>query len=74
MDESIIIAVNETFTPLKAISKLRSLPLEKKDCGIFFNFTMLPPGVSQLSVSHPNQLYLKLSIEVTCCTVYIRKT
>ena len=46
MDDSVIIAVNEAFTPLKAISKLRSLPLEKKECGIFFNFTMLPPGVS----------------------------
>jgi hypothetical protein len=57
MDESIIIDVNEAFTPLKAISKLRSLPLEKKDCGIFFNFTMLPPGVRQLSTSHLHQVY-----------------
>ena len=45
MDESIIIGIDKTFTPLTAISKLCSLPLEK-DCGILFNFTMFPPGVS----------------------------
>ncbi len=38
------IAVNEAFTPLNAINKLRSLPLTSKNCGIFFNFTFLPPG------------------------------
>ncbi len=38
------IAVNEAFTALNAINKLRSLPLTKKNCGIFFNFTVLPPG------------------------------
>ena len=43
---SLTIAVNEAFTPLKAISKLRTLPLNQKNCAIFFNFTMLPPGVS----------------------------
>ena len=44
---SLTIAVNEAFTPLSAIKKLRSLPLTLKDCAIFFNFTMLPPtGVS----------------------------
>ena len=35
------IAVNEAFTPLLAIKKLKSLPLVK-DCAIFFNFTILP--------------------------------
>ena len=40
------IAINEAFTPNKAISKLRSLPLYQKKVGIFFNFTILPPGVS----------------------------
>ena len=44
-DNSVTIAVNEAFTPVKAITKLRSLPLEKEECGIFFNFTMLHPGV-----------------------------
>ena len=42
---SLTIAVNEAFTPVNAISKLRSLPFSLKDCVIFFNFTMLPPGV-----------------------------
>ena len=35
------IAVNEAFTALSAIKKLKSLPLVK-DCAIFFNFTILP--------------------------------
>ena len=35
------IAVNEAFTPLSAIKKLKNLPLVK-DCAIFFNFTILP--------------------------------
>ena len=42
---SLTIAVNEAFTPLNVISKLRTLPLNQKNCAIFFNFTMLPPGV-----------------------------
>ena len=42
---SLTIAVNEAFTPLNAISKLRTLPHNQKNCAIFFNFTMLPPGV-----------------------------
>ena len=42
---SLTIAVNEAFEPLNAISKLRSLPFNHKECAIFFNFTMLPPGV-----------------------------
>ena len=44
---SLTIAVNEAFTPLNAITKLRTLPLKQKNCAIFFNFTMLPPGVSE---------------------------
>ena len=44
----ITIAINEAFTPSKAISKLRSLPLYQNKVGIFFNFTILPPGVSTL--------------------------
>lgn len=44
---SLIIAVNEAFTPLSAIKKLRSLPLIK-DCAIFFNFTILPYQVCLL--------------------------
>ena len=44
---SLTIAVNEAFEPLNAISKLRSLPFNHKECAIFFNFTMLPPGVRE---------------------------
>ena len=45
---SLTISVNEAFTPLNAISKLRSLLLDQNDCAIFFNFTMLPPGVREV--------------------------
>ena len=40
---SVTIAINEAFTPLSAIKKLRDLPLTQKNCAIFFNFTTLPP-------------------------------
>ena len=36
---SLVIAVNESFTLLNAILKLRSLPRDKS-CKIFFNFTI----------------------------------
>lgn len=65
----LIIAVNEAFTPLKAISKLCSLPLYCWNVSIFFNFTMLSPGVRQLlyishlaSYVHIAQLVLTESI------------
>lgn len=41
----VTIAVTESFTPLKSILRLRNLPLDKHGVAIFFNFTMLPPGV-----------------------------
>ena len=44
--QEITIAVNEGFSTLKAITKLRHSLLYKKNVGIFFNFTILPPGVS----------------------------
>ena len=47
---SLTIAVNEAFTPLNAIKKLRRLSPSQKDCAIFLNFTMLPPGVSYLNL------------------------
>ena len=37
----LVIAVNESFTPLNAILKLRSLPRDAS-CNVFFNFTILP--------------------------------
>ena len=42
---SLIIAVNESFNPLNAILKLRSLP-RRGSCNIFFNFTIVPSIVS----------------------------
>ena len=41
------IAVNEAFTPLSAIKKLCALPTDVPHCAIYFNFTMLPPGVNR---------------------------
>lgn len=49
--DHVTIAINEAFCPLTAIHKLRSLPLYKKDIGLFFNFTILPPGVSAAIVN-----------------------
>ena len=46
LDEYVVISVNEAFTPSKAISKLQKLSFDTQKSGIFFNFTMLPPGVS----------------------------
>ena len=39
------IAVNEAFTPLGAIKKFYELPTDVPHCAVYFNFTMLPPGV-----------------------------
>lgn len=44
--EQITIAINEAFSLSNAISKLRSVSFSKDNVGIFFNFTVLPPGVS----------------------------
>ena len=40
------IAVNEAFSVVNAINKLRELPPDEENCIIYFNFTLLPPGVS----------------------------
>ena len=45
IDEHVVIAVNEAFTPVRAISKLCSLSLKNPGCAIYFNFTMLPTEV-----------------------------
>ena len=39
------IVINEAFTFVNAICKLQSLPHDQQQCGVFFNFTMIPPGV-----------------------------
>ena len=41
----LVIAVNESFSLLNAIVKLRSLP-RNESCTIFFNFTIVPSIVS----------------------------
>jgi len=46
------IVVNEAFTFANAIFKLQSLPHDEQQCGVFFNFTMVPPGVSQQLYSY----------------------
>lgn len=42
---SIVFAVNETFSIGNVIDRLNSLP-DEKNCSLFFNFTLLRPGVS----------------------------
>ena len=42
---SVTIAVNEAFSVGSAITKLRELPQER-NCSVYFNFTLIPPGVS----------------------------
>ena len=45
----VTIAINEAFTSVSAIERLRTLPRDARDCTIFFNFTVLPPMVSTIS-------------------------
>ncbi|XP_019859705.1 PREDICTED: uncharacterized protein LOC109587936, partial [Amphimedon queenslandica] len=40
---NVVFAVNELFSVEKVIDKLKLL-CDEKDCSIFFNFTLLPPG------------------------------
>ena len=49
-NEVLTIAVNEVFSPLYAINKLRSLSLHKENVGLFFNFTIFPPKVSYMII------------------------
>ena len=55
----LVIAVNESFNPLNAVVKLRSLP-RNESCNIFFNFTIVPTIVSS-SASHYILLYSLIS-------------
>ena len=45
-EEVLTIAINEVFSPVQVIKKLRSLSWCKRNIGLFFNFTIVPPGVS----------------------------
>ena len=62
MRSSVTIAVNEAFTPLKAISRLHSLPLEKDKCGIYFNFTILHPKVCETTDNYKECMHMFLSV------------
>ena len=61
---SVTIAVNEAFTPLSAIKKLRSLPLMQKNCAIYFNFTMLPLGENDGSEDTVDDTYYDQYMEL----------
>ena len=56
----LIIAVNESFTFLSVISKLRKLPVDKR-CAVFFNFTIIPLPVS-LHAQYVNMFCCKLRV------------
>ena len=43
--EYLRVAVNEAFTPLTTIQKLTAMDFEDPEPAVFFNFTLLPPGV-----------------------------
>ena len=45
-NHQVTIAINEAFTTLSAIERLRTLPRDARNCAIFFNFTIFPPMVS----------------------------
>ena len=47
---SVIVAINEGFQPQKAIKRLHVLPKNERNCGIFFNFHLIPPVGVSLSV------------------------
>ena len=45
-NHQVTIAINEAFTTVSAIERLRTLPRDARNCAIFFNFTIFPPMVS----------------------------
>ena len=65
--QSLHITISETFTVLNVIKKLNSIPIDEKGCGIFFNFTLLPPGVSVFK--HP--LYFVNDSAICGFTCYV---
>ncbi len=44
--ECLRVAVNEAFTALSTIQKLAAMEFSGPEPAVFFNFTLLPPGVS----------------------------
>ncbi len=49
-NDQVTVTVNEAFTSVMAIERLCSLSRESRGCGIFFNFTTLPPVVCSKNV------------------------
>ena len=47
MDSAVTLPINENFTDAKAIHILQDFSYQKKECGIYINYTMIHPGVSQ---------------------------
>ena len=62
---SLVIAVNESFSPLNAISKLRMLP-RNKSCNVFFNFTIVPSIVSVYLICQLVKMHLHIGNLLTC--------
>ena len=71
---SCTISVNEAFTPLGAIKKLRRLPYDKPDCAIFFNFTLLPPGGKNFPLHNLNEVSQQISACQHCSRKYKAST
>ena len=64
---SCTISVNEAFSPLGAIKKLRQLPSDKPECAIFFNFTLLPPVGKSFS------LHNCFEVSEQICQLFVRE-
>ncbi len=45
------IAVNEAFSVSSTIERLCTLPAGTEECAVFFNFTILPPEASTVTVT-----------------------
>ena len=48
--ESLTIAINEAFSVANAVRRLQSLSTNVKGCALYFNFTLLPPGVCMFAI------------------------
>ena len=45
MEETVVVPINETFTDLQAIQILQRLSCQRSNCGIYFNYSIIHPGV-----------------------------
>jgi len=62
------IVVNEALTFVNAICKLQSLPHDEQQCGVFFNFTIVPPGVSQQLYSYTKHSAIQKTLPLILCS------